>query len=278
MGIDIMDSTESGPVFQEQRGHADCAPELQTDLYRGSGTAGPLENEGVNPEMDLPNGATSSKDIPDSVPPPWAALETSMADGFAAVMEMFNAKLAYDATKQQQIDLLHKEVVQHRANLAANLVRPYVNGLIGLHDDIGRLVSSLKAKPVEEITPLMVFGLFDGLQDDVEILLGQNGIKAFRDPPGQFNPARQRLLRQVPTGDPSLAGLVADSVRPGFEQDNVIIEKERVSVYVFKPGERDVPSAVPVEDAPVVVDSPEVVPAVPVDAPAEVISTRVEEN
>lgn len=160
-------------------------------------------------------------------------IERLFEKGLNKILTAFEAKLAYDKTKQTQIDRLHEELQQHRGDLLARTIRPLAHGMIRLHDDIGKLLSTLRMKSADELTPDRFFSLLEGLQEDVEIVLGQNGIAAYREPLGPFDPRRQRLIRRVGTSEERLTDMVAESIRPGFEQGTEILEKERVATYEF---------------------------------------------
>lgn len=164
-----------------------------------------------------------------------ARLNATLKEGLGTLLQAFEAKLAYDQSKQVQIDRLHDELQQHRGDLVARTVRPLINSIIRLHDDAGKLLGSLKDKPEDELTPKRFFRLFDGFQEDLEGLLGDNGVTAYREVGGPFDPRRQRLLRKIPTSNEALAGLVAESLRPGFEQGTQILEKERILAYEYRP-------------------------------------------
>lgn len=161
-------------------------------------------------------------------------LEGCVQAGVARVLEAFEHKLAYDAAKQRQIDLLHEELQQHRSDAISRASRPLVHGVIRLHDDIGKLVASLREKAHAELSPERFLALLEGLQEDVELVLSQNGIAAFRETGNALDLRRQRVLRKVPTSDSSLADKVAESLRPGFEQRGEVLEKERVAAYAFE--------------------------------------------
>lgn len=176
------------------------------------------------PAVELP-----SRGIDD----PLATVMRKIDDGVDGILAAFEAKLAYDATKQAQIDRLHEELLQHRSDLIARTARPLVHGMIKLHDDMGKLLAALRTKSADELTPERFFSLLGGLQEDVEILLSQNGVAAYREPSSPFDPRRQRVLKKVSTSEESLAGTVAESLRPGFERGAEILEKERVATYVF---------------------------------------------
>jgi molecular chaperone GrpE len=161
-------------------------------------------------------------------------LEQILESGISKVLNAFEQKMAFDAAKQQQIDRLHAELQEYRTDLIAKTNRPLVNGLIHLHDNIGRLIEGLKSKPTEQLEPDRFFKAIGGIQDDIEILLDQNGIAAFTEQDETFQPRRQRALKKVSTTEEELVGRVAEQLKPGFEQGNEIVQKERVSVYVLK--------------------------------------------
>lgn len=162
-----------------------------------------------------------------------AVVTGKIDEGVDRILAVFKAKLAYDSTKQVQIDRLHEELLQHRSNLAARSARPLIHGMIRLHDDIGKLLAALRTKSMDELTPARFFSLLDGIQEDVEIVLSHNGVAAYREPSGPFDPRRQRVLKVVATAEESLAGTVAGSIRAGFEQGTEILEKERVATFEF---------------------------------------------
>lgn len=182
---------------------------------------------------DAPPDAESARaSIDESV----RAIETAIQRGVDRVLEAFDNKIAYDASKQQQIDVLHHEVQQYRGGLIARTARPLVQGVIRFHDDIGKLTTALRSKPADEVTPERCFAILDGLQEDLEILLNQNGVASYRESQDALDLRRQRVVRKVTTDNPELAGKVAERIRPGFETGNEILEKERVAAYeVRKP-------------------------------------------
>lgn len=173
-----------------------------------------------------------------------ARVEQAVRDGLTALLDEFERKLAYDAAKQRQVDALHGELQQHRSNLVARAMRPLVRGVIRLHDDVGKQIATLRARSPAELTVDAICTMLGNIQEDVELLLVDNEVQLYREDVGRtFDPARQRAARKVESGDPALNGLVAASVRPGFEQGGEIIEKEAVAVYVIVPSTVTAPSS-----------------------------------
>ena len=176
-----------------------------------------------------------TKPIPESESPLLIQhFDELLESGIEKVLKSFEKKLAYDATKQQQIDSLHADLQTHRTDLIARTSRPLVNGLIRLHYDVGKLVANLRKKPAEELDPERFFNAFNDFQDDIEILLDQNGVVSFTEHDENFEPRRQRLVKTIKTSEAHLVGTIAERLRPGFEQIDNLIQKENVSVYVHE--------------------------------------------
>jgi len=157
---------------------------------------------------------------------------TAVEDSGSRLQAMFEHKLAYDETKQQQIDSLHIELQQHRADLLEKTNRPLIKGLIRLHQDLAAKAESLKKKATDvlDINPFIT--PYAEFQEDIEILLDQYDIQPFVESEDIFNAKRQQGVKNVKTQEPLLVSKIAQRLKPGFIQGEKIIQKERVSVYV----------------------------------------------
>jgi molecular chaperone GrpE (heat shock protein) len=163
-------------------------------------------------------------------------METSIAVGFSEVLREFRDKLAFDRFKEDQITRLHEELQAYRNDLIDRTARQILQGLIRLHDDLGRVTASLRQRPAEELTSERFFQQLAGFQDDVELLLGQHEVERFEVPGEDFDPRRQTAARTIPVDDCTLAGRIAERVRPGFQQGETLLQKERVAVYTTTNG------------------------------------------
>ncbi len=180
------------------------------------------------------NQDTSTEELLQEASEKSSDLAELITTGFDKLSRQFEHKLAYDQTKQQQIDTLHNELQKYRSDLIAKTNRPLVNGIIRLHDDIEKIAAKFETKPEEPLGPDRLIKILLGTAEDIEILLDQNGVVAFQEPLETFNPQRQRSIRSIATDDPALNGYVAERLRPGFEQGNEILRKETVAVYVVE--------------------------------------------
>ena len=234
------DHTSESPESNEVSVEVDSPP---------SGAAG-----GAEKDCDLPDGVSTklSESTPEggSSESSEEAVTTSMSgspnddnqsqlvDRFEEIIRTngellrtaFESKLAYDEKKQLQIDRLYEELQQHRADLVGRAARPFTQGMVQLHDDIGKLIVGYRTKP-EQISPDRFFKVLEDLQEDVERALGQCGITLFLEPGRTFDPRRQTALKVEDCDDEAIAGTVKKSIRPGFEEDGRVLKKERVSVY-----------------------------------------------
>ncbi len=187
------------------------------------------------PEHETPEPRSADPETTQmSVPDLAASLEpiqATMAQGFADLLRAFEDKLAYDRSKERQIDRLHAELQEHKRDLVAKIKRPLIQGLVRLHDDLGKVVTALGRRPVEQLTPERFFGAFGGFADDIELLLGQHGIEAYSAPGEDFDPRLQTALRTEATDDADLVGTIAERLRSGFSEGETLLQKERVAVY-----------------------------------------------
>jgi len=160
-------------------------------------------------------------------------VEGRIEHGFQMVLDAFERKLAFDQHKESQIDRMHEELQRHRSNLLAQAMRPLIGGIIRTHDDANKIAQALGRKDPAELTPERIAKVFAGLCEDLELVLEQNGVTLFREDGDGFDPRRQQAVRKVATLDVGAAGKVAERIHPGFELDGLLIQKERVSVYVM---------------------------------------------
>ena len=153
------------------------------------------------------------------------------------VLRAFDQKLRYDQSKQQVIDRQHDELVGYRSDLVAQAARPFIYGMIHHHAEIGKLLAAIRDEPAAEMSSVKVCELFESLLEDVEDVLGENGVATYRAEVSEpFDPARQTVVgKALTTTDERRSGTVAACLGPGFERDGRILVKARVSAYRYEP-------------------------------------------
>jgi len=161
------------------------------------------------------------------------SMETIANESINKVLDVFERKIAYDESKEKQIDNLHSELQEYKRDLIAKTNRPIVTGLIFMFGDMDKLIAKIDSTS-EELSQEKLFKILRDIREDIEILLEQNGVGTFSEHDTKFNPRRQQVVKKVETHDEKLVGQVIETIRPGFEQGNEIIAKERVAVYVLE--------------------------------------------
>ena len=181
----------------------------------------------VIPDRDATGAASDATD--DSV--------ATLAAGMDRILRAFDEKLRYDESKQQIIDRQHEELVGYRGDLVAQAAGPFIYAMIHHHAEIGKLLTAIRDEPATEMSSAKVCELLESLQEDVEVVLGENGVAAYRAEISEpFDPARQTVVgKALSTTDEGRSGTIAECLRPGFERDGKILVKAGVSAYRFQP-------------------------------------------
>ncbi len=149
-------------------------------------------------------------------------------------------RLLEEVRQRQDADRFHADLVArlqeeleaHRQGQAERLLLPLVTGVVRLHADAGRMLEALRRESPERLTPARFLKWVEEFRGDLELVLDHGGVTLYTEPGSAFNSHRQIAQRTLPTLDPTLAGQVAERLRPGFERNGRIVEKERVSVYL----------------------------------------------
>ena len=163
------------------------------------------------------------------------------------LLDAFNQKLTYDNFKEKQIDRLHEEIQGYKSDLILKAVRPLLTTLIKLHADVGRLISGLSREDTAKLTAERIIGFFDSFRDEIVDLLAAQGVETFSAAVNEdrFDPRRQASVGTVETSNSELAGKIAETAQPGFEQGSVLLSKEKVKVYSAARSGPDEPTASP---------------------------------
>lgn len=132
--------------------------------------------------------------------------------------------------QQQQLDRLHTELQEHKNGLLRKLQHPWAMGLVQIYDVLNRSEKDLCVEQ-QTMTSKDVAAMLESYRQDVEIVLEQQGVTAYKTPGKRFDPARQTAIKTVPAPEPELAGLILLRLRPGFEQEGRVLRKEWVCVY-----------------------------------------------
>lgn len=160
----------------------------------------------------------------------------------------FQSKLKYDEHKNKLIDDLHQELQAHKEDIVKRFMRSLVMDLIQFMDSIRKLSDFHSTQDPNQLDAKKLLNLLNDIPSDLEDICGRQGVTPFFSDEGDFNPGRQRALKQVETSDPAKDKTVAESLRPGYEWDDQMIRPEMVAVYTYKAPAPVEPDEVPTTD------------------------------
>lgn len=211
----------------------------------------------AGPEPELQDAPRDTEEVVEDSPSdtPWQLLlerARTQEEALAVLHRDFHDRFAIDQHKQTQIDQLHRELQEHKRGLLAKAQRPLLSGLVRLHNALERMAETLLAEQApaerETIPPTpptiateRVQEILAGFQDDVEILLEDQGVQLFRVAQPHFDPHRQTVVQGISTAEEANVNRICRRVRPGFEQDGSVLQKERVEVYYRAPDTPETP-------------------------------------
>jgi molecular chaperone GrpE (heat shock protein) len=93
-----------------------------------------------------------------------------------------------------------------------------------------------------KLTVEQIIGFFDSFRDEIVDLLAARGVEMFQTAGGdRFDARRQSSVGTVETSNSELAGRVAETAQPGFEQGATVLSKEKVKIYSFARSDSDEP-------------------------------------
>lgn len=179
----------------------------------------------INEKVTLQN--KTNEDMNDNI--------ASMLEEITATQEQiqkdFQTKLKYDEHKEQTIDTLHRELQEYKDDIIKSAMKPLINDLIFVNDNIFKLVDNLRSSE-DALDPDKILNLMESITTDIDNVLYRQGIEAYTSPEEKVNLRNQTIFQTIPINDKSKEKHIAKRVRQGYEWDEKVIRKESVSVYV----------------------------------------------
>lgn len=155
----------------------------------------------------------------------------ALQESIARLQYDFETKIKYDQDKERMIDTLREQVIEYREDLALKIMRPFINDLIRLYDDLHKTDREQR----EHADGQALSHLMTGFCADIEEMLSRNGFEVFELTEPEFDSAQQRAQQTIQTTDPALDRQVANHVRKGVRYNQRVIRPEVVTVYGYSP-------------------------------------------
>jgi len=181
-------------------------------------------------------GATQAADVSDK---PNVEPSAGPADILLSELRAFRAAWEVNTTEenflQKLVDKLHAEALASRDGLLEKSLRPIILDLVRMHEDIHRLLDAYRTKSPAEISAEKLLQNYSSFAGDLEESLARQGVEIFENAADEFDPARQKALKRVPTDDRALHRKIAQRVRKGFILRGTVLRPELVTVYDYPP-------------------------------------------
>ena len=176
----------------------------------------------VDPLIDQPQSAALQSEI--------AMIYNQLAD----LKAEFVGKLKYDAHKDKIIDKLHQELQEYKQDIVKKHILSIVLDVVKVADDIRKWLTYFRSLDVSQRDPVKLFRYLEAIPSDLEDIFYWQGVRPYTSKDGEFNPAKQRAIKKIPTDEPSKDKTIAKSLRPGYEWEDKVIRQEMVAVYVHE--------------------------------------------
>ncbi len=160
----------------------------------------------------------------------------ALHDQLVRLNSEFAGKLKYDAHKDQIIDKLHQELQEYKQDIVKKHILSIVLDVVKVADDIRKWLAYFRSLDISQRDPVKLFRYLEAIPSDLEDIFYWQGVKPYTHHDGPFNPATQRAIKKIPTGDSTKDKSVARSIRPGYEWEGKVIRQEMVAVYVYEDG------------------------------------------
>lgn len=201
-------------------------------------------------QIDTCEGNQNSQS--DSSPVDRKETETAVSENVVAVEQLldnlnstisllqkdFETKIKYDQSKDSTIDALHRELQDYREDMAFKTLRPLVEKLTRLTDQMRSLASNYEKteQPVEA-------GKFsEELKDllcDVEEAINDRGFEFFQTEDDVFDRKQQKAQKTVNTDNKEQDKRICERIKVGLRYEEKVVRPELVSVYRYVPSEKE---------------------------------------
>lgn len=131
--------------------------------------------------------------------------------------------------KDEQIDLLHKELQYYKEAQADRLIDQAMKEVIKLRNGI---LKTMQSDEWDRLDADKLRQVIAYLEEDIVNLLEMQDIDAFTSEPGElFDPGKHQLAAIIPTEDGDLDRRIQMSRRPGYRKKDKVLVHESVTVY-----------------------------------------------
>jgi molecular chaperone GrpE (heat shock protein)/glutathione synthase/RimK-type ligase-like ATP-grasp enzyme len=187
------------------------------------------------------HSVTDTKDTEIIAPENTVAIEQllkNLNNSFFSLQKDFETKIKYDQSKDSTIDALHRELQDYRDDLAFKTLRPLVEKLTRLTDQM-RLLASNYEKTEQPVEARNVFKDLEDLAWDIEEAINDRGFEFFQTEDEVFDRKQQKAQKTVDTDNKELDKHICERIKVGLRYEEKVVRPELVSVYRYVASEKE---------------------------------------
>lgn len=233
-------------IEEEKNETVPALPDTNEDVITATEMPDNLQPGAESPGEDVP-GCEEDKGCPDTSPEQIpSAADTGMSgiqerlitieEELRRSNELFSTRFLYDASKEEMITRLHKELQGYKDDLYKKILKPVIMDLIVFSDNM----RSLAARYEETPDPGEMQERYRKLRSEflkigghIEDLVYNYGVEPFSSRQGEaFNPKIQQARKNTITEDPQEHKKIISSLSPGYMWDEQLLRRESVLISV----------------------------------------------
>jgi len=208
-------------VLQDKESEpADLETPLEVEIPESEAPPSPDEEEPVAPVPPI-------ESVLSSLIQPLEENITALKVKLGVLSDKLENKIVIDDIRDRTIDRLHSELMACREDQLFKAMKPLINGIIDVADDLRSVILN---RPEDEVAGQL--GHFRTMLHDA---LAWVDVSAYNSQNQAFDASRHSSVKTEVTDNPDLDKVIAHSMLTGYLHNETILRKEKVCVYKYEP-------------------------------------------
>lgn len=207
--------------------NASPAPDDIGDVIAPGAEPVTLEAAGARVGVEGEGGGPGTGPAAEPAAAPAERLERVEAQ-LRVLTELIEARLRYDATKEEAFAKLYEDLEHFRGRAGAVESRSLYLDLVLLLDRLEQSIGSWEGEQAAA-------QLLSSVREEVVEILARRGVAAVASPDATFDPRLHRAMGAEPASEEAEHNTVARVLRRGYELDGQVLRPEEVVVRRYSP-------------------------------------------
>lgn len=157
----------------------------------------------------------------------------SVTESVQQLKQLFEKRLLIDEQKNKIIENQSRELEKYRDGLYEKILKPILCDVIGIADDLHRMVRAYRSKEEESIPTEKIINLLEGYEADTEEILVKYGIDIYSCEGESFEAIKQKAVKLIETPEEGMNRRIAERLSKGYSLNGKILQPEKVYAYKY---------------------------------------------